>query len=222
MYSGPVDMWQTRPRAVARGITIAYCIIVALPLGLMLVFGAFWLLSFRPMNWVFYIGALVCALVGPALVLLLLPAIQAVSNERLVVDRFDFGVVNAQRLKVRSISLDSISGVWMAQLPPRRAASDVPTFPRRAYVVTGTAGERPVLLTREYSAKDLTALWQLLGREPVDIGRTTEKELEVRFPGARYTAKDMVVDLGHWAAVYVVLEIVMLIYIVFTGIRLAL
>jgi hypothetical protein len=222
MYSGPIDAWQVRPRAITRVVTIAFCCIVAIPLGVMLVFGAFWLMSFRPTHFLFVLGALFCAVVGPALALLVLPAIQAVSNEKLVVDRYDFQVVNAQKQRVRGITRDAIAGVWSVLLPARRAASDVPTFPRRAYVVTGSAGERPIFLTREYSEKDLTTLWQLLGKTPVDIGSMTEKELEDRFPGVRYTTKDMIVDLGHWAAGYFICVVVLLMHVIFTAIRLTL
>lgn len=205
--------WEARPAASGRVVTVVYCVVVLLPLGLMLLGGVFWLMSLRPVHLVFALGAGLGAVLGPAFLLLLPVAVQATRNERLILDGHSLTVVNAQGRPARRVSRAAVSGVWTALLPPRRQTGSVPTFPRRVFVVAGAEGERPVFLTREYSPKDLVVLWRLIGREPVDLGRLSEAELARQIPGASYTTRDMFADLGVWGRVYVVAVAVLWVYV---------
>jgi hypothetical protein len=81
------------------------------------------------------------------------------------------------------------------------------------FVVTGGARDRPIVLMRERLSPDPAALWHRLGREPVDLGELTERELESRFPGTKTSVRDLFVDLGVWRRVYLAAAALLLGYI---------
>ena len=124
-----------RPAASSRAVTIAYGVLVAAPCGIGMIAGVFFLMSFD-VDVVFVVGAVVCALVGPLLVVLLPLGLQGARNIEVVLTQYELRLLDESGQPVRSIPLQSITGVWHGYLPPGAAASSVPKLPRTVFVLS--------------------------------------------------------------------------------------
>jgi hypothetical protein len=154
-------------------------------LGLGLTGGVFFLMSYRPVDVVFVLGAVVCAVVGPLLLILLPLGLTAVANVKLVLTPIELCLVNESGGQSRSIPRVEISGVWRVTLPAGITVSDVPALPKKVVLIAGLGRSRPILLHGEWRPSDLENLWQQLGYSPVDAGKMRQAELDERFQGGQ-------------------------------------